>query len=142
MIYTRYLNKVTHTLYVCVFGVLLRTASYIPYVIHDLSQLQAETQNTTILPSVSKLLHRAWEEVATHFHPPTRQWAGPHSRNYESIIRPANLALIQRATNEAVSFEDVDMPWRDEVRVPVQCPPDLVPYFTSLTAVRLVFDCD
>lgn len=117
-------------------------APYIPNVIHDLSRLQAETQNTTILPTVSKLLYRAWEEMATHFHPPTRQWAGPHSRNYASLLRPANLALIQRATNNAVTFGDLDMPGRDELRVPVQCPSDLLPYFTSLSAVRLVCDED
>jgi hypothetical protein len=105
-------------------------------VIHDLSRLRAETQNATILPTVSKLLYRAWEDMATHFHPPTRQWAGPHSRAYASLLRVANLAMVQRATNNTVRFGNLDMPGRDDLRVPLQCPPELLPYFTSLTAVR------
>jgi hypothetical protein len=51
-----------------------------------------------------RLLVRAWTDIATHFHPPTRQWGGPHSRAYSSLLNASVLALIQRGTAGRVNF--------------------------------------
>ena len=50
------------------------------------------------------LYRTAWDEIASHFHPPTRQWAGPHSRCYSTLLGRGTLALIQRATDGRVNF--------------------------------------
>lgn len=39
------------------------------------------------MPLADDMIRRLWEEMATHFHPPTLQWAGPHSRIYSSLMR-------------------------------------------------------
>lgn len=85
---------------------------------------------------LTREIHRlAWEEIAHHFHPPSRQWAGPHSRCYRTLLGNGVLALIQRATDGRVAF-GVDEVSLMEHRLPLPCPPDLEPYFAALTGPR------
>jgi len=99
----------------------------------ELSRLKAHVRDARAQPMIDALVRRAWEEIALHFHAPTRQWAGPHSRAYSSLNSPGTLALIQRATAGRIAF-GVDAPDREELRLPVHCPPDLEPRFRSLAA--------
>lgn len=101
----------------------------------ELSRLHAHVRDSAARPLLDDLVRRAWAEIATHFHPPTRQWAGPHSRAYSPLNSNSALALIQRGTAGRVSF-GVDQPDREELRLPVACPPDLEPLFQTLAASR------
>ncbi len=103
----------------------------------ELSRLKAHVQSAAAVPMIDALVRRAWEEIASHFHVPTQQWAGPHSRAYSSLNRPSALALIQRATGGRVNL-GADQPDREELRLPVMCPPDLEARFTRLTEPRTV----
>ena len=103
----------------------------------ELSRLKAHVRTPSAQPLIDDLLRHAWQEIATHFHAPTRQWAGPHSRAYRSLYSDGTLALIQRATAGRIDF-GVDAPDREALRLPVHCPPDLEPLFTSLPAPRTV----
>lgn len=103
----------------------------------ELSRLRAHAQDPAARPLIDALLHRAWQEIATHFHAPTRQWAGPHSRAYSSLNRTSALALIQRGTAGRIDL-GVDEPDREECRLPVSCPPDLEPLFGPLSEPRTV----
>lgn len=103
----------------------------------ELSRLKAHVRTPSAQPLIDDLLRHAWQEIATHFHAPTRQWAGPHSRAYRSLYSDGTLALIQRATAGRIDF-GVDAPDREELRLPLHCPPDLEPLFASLTAPRTV----
>jgi hypothetical protein len=80
------------------------------------------------------LYRLAWENIAHYFHPPTRQWAGPHSRSYSNLLHPSILALIETGTEGRVKFglsESVMLESKLEVSIP--CPPDLEPYFLELS---------
>lgn len=101
----------------------------------ELSRLQAHVEDAESRPLIADLVRRAWEEIATHFHAPTRQWAGPHSRAYNSLLSTSTLALIQRATAGRVDFS-IDAPDREALRLPVTCPPDLMDHFRVLTEPR------
>ena len=103
----------------------------------ELSRLQAHVRSPAARPMIDTLVRRAWEEIATHFHSPTRQWAGPHSRAYASLNRSTALAVIQRGTGGRVDL-GADDPDREELRLPLACPPDLAPLFGPLTAPRTV----
>jgi hypothetical protein len=85
---------------------------------------------------VEDLYRMAWEQVARHFHVPTRQWAGPHSRCYRTLLDKEVLALIQRATDGRVDF-GVNRPGLDDSRLPLPCPRDLESYFVTLPEARL-----
>jgi hypothetical protein len=103
----------------------------------ELSRLKAHVRTPAAQPRIDALVRRAWEELAHHFHAPTRQWAGPHSRAYSSLVSPSTLALIQRATGGRVDF-GIDAPDREELRLPVACPADLEPHFSGLPEPRTV----
>ncbi len=80
----------------------------------------------------------AWRHVARRFHPPTKQWAGPHSRAYSTLLRTSTLAFIQRAANDAIHFLPTPDAWEstDAYRIGAECPKDLLPFFTDLPGPR------
>lgn len=66
-------------------------------------------------------LHRvAWNGAAQHFHPPTGQWAGPHSRLYETLLSRGErlFRMLKAAPNHPTApprdlrhfFERLDVP--------------------------------
>ena len=81
----------------------------------------------------------AWSHVARHFHPPSRQWAGPHSRCYATLLRDSTLAFIQRSTNGKVHFlsERETLESLDAHRLDARCPEEFLHYFTELPEPRL-----
>ena len=93
---------------------------------------------------IAELHDLAWKHVATHFHPPTRQWAGPHSRSYATDLReqPAVLAFIQAACGKSVELGCVEpLPLGLEAyRVPLQCPRKWARLFASLKEPKLVIE--
>jgi hypothetical protein len=111
--------------------------AYTVIAVQELSRLQAHVQTPAARELIAPMLRKAWEEVATHFHAPTRQWAGPNSRAYSSLVKPAALVVIQRASGGALNL-GVDVAELDELRLPLACPPDLVPLFRELTSPRTV----
>ena len=80
----------------------------------------------------------AWYHVARHFHPPTRQWSGPHSRCYSTLLRSTTLAFIQRATNGKVRFMAEAEAWEsiDAHRIGAACHPEHFHHFTWLPFPR------
>jgi hypothetical protein len=111
--------------------------TYTIVALHELSRLAAHVRDAESRPLIDDLVRRAWTEIATHFHAPTRQWAGPHSRAYRSLLSPSALVQIQRGTAGRVSF-GVSENDREFIRLPLACPPDLEPLFTSLPSPRTV----
>jgi hypothetical protein len=51
-----------------------------------LGNVQVEASDE-VVALLDDLLYRLWRELATHFHVPTLQWAGPYSRSYSSLLR-------------------------------------------------------
>jgi hypothetical protein len=111
--------------------------TYTIVALHELSRLAAHVRDAEARPLIDDLVRRAWTEIATHFHAPTRQWAGPHSRAYRSLLHDSTLVQIQRGTAGRVAF-GVTGNDRESLRLPLACPPDLEPLFTSLPAPRTV----
>jgi hypothetical protein len=76
----------------------------------------------------NELYHIGWEEIAEHYHAPTGQWSGPHSRAYRSLLTTDVNSFIQRSLNNT---------W--DPRLPLPIPNDLKTYFvTNLTIPRTV----
>lgn len=109
--------------------------TYTIVALHELSRLAAHVRDDESRPLIDDLVRRAWTEIARHFHVPTRQWAGPHSRAYRSLLPASALTLVQRGTSGRVDF-GVSSPDREAIRLPLACPPDLEPWFTQLAAPR------
>lgn len=79
----------------------------------------------------------AWESIAKHFHYPTRQWAGPHSRCYSTIQPVTFLYRVQRALGGGVEFvpeREIEEKYLEAIplelfRNETACPPEFLRYF-------------
>ncbi len=99
--------------------------------LNELSRIRAYVQDETARRLAGEIYRRGWEEISTHFHAPTRQWAGPHSRAYSVFLTPELQSFLHRATG--ASFPEIDgTPALYEHRIMHQCPEDLRPHFFSL----------
>lgn len=92
-----------------------------------------------------RVLHDlAWKHAATHFHPPTQQWSGPHSFSVATNLRdyPTTLAFLQTACQGKVDFKITQpIPLSLEAyRIPLQCPRQWLKHYTRLAEARHVVE--
>ena len=111
--------------------------TYSAVALEELGRMRLHIQDPAARPLIDELYRLVWEDIARHFHAPSRQWAGPHSRCYSTLLKPSTLALIQRASGGALAW-GVDEPSISEQRLPLPCPTDLLPLFQKLDAPREV----
>ncbi|MBL7185087.1 MAG: hypothetical protein ISS70_02080 [Phycisphaerae bacterium] len=107
--------------------------------ITELARMLRHVKNAESRKLLRELNRFAWSHVARHFHAPTGQWAGPHSRCYATLLRDSTRAYIQRAAHGQVSFlpESAALESLNAHRLGARCPPDLLDYFTSLGEPRV-----
>ncbi len=109
--------------------------TYTIVALKELARLRQHARDPEALRMTEEIYGMAWKDIASHFHAPTRQWAGPHSRCYQTLLTPEPLDLIQRATGGRVAF-GVDRPSLEELHLPAPCPAELEPMFTHLEKRR------
>jgi hypothetical protein len=111
--------------------------TYTLVALKELARMRQHVKDAEARPLVEEVYRLAWEEIARHFHAPTRQWAGPHSRSYRTLLPADTLALIQRSTDGRVRLiAGEPAPTLDEHRVLTPCPGDLEVCFTTLDRPR------
>jgi len=110
--------------------------TYTHTALDELGRIQRYVRDPEVTPLVRTLYRRTWEDIARHFHAPTRQWAGPHSRAYHSLLGSRIHGLIHRATEGRFSCPEteaeVDSESLQEHRHNHVCPSDLEAAFFSL----------
>jgi hypothetical protein len=113
--------------------------TYTVVAINEISRMLRHVKEPESQNLIRKLNRLAWYHLARHFHPPTRQWSGPHSRCYRTLLGSSTLAFIQRATNGKVNFmpESEMSVSLDAHRLRAKCPKDFFHYFTDLPSPRL-----
>jgi hypothetical protein len=113
--------------------------TYTVVAINEITRMFSHVKDPQSRPLIDKINRFAWFHLARHFHPPTQQWAGPHSRSYSTMLRSGTRAFIQRATEGRVKFMEDDEAWEslDAHRLDAHCPGDYSHYFTDLPEPRL-----
>lgn len=116
--------------------------TWLVIVLQELSRMLWLVKDGRDKALVTELHDLAWKHVATHFHAPTRQWAGPQSHSYETDLRKrqGTLAMIQSACGKSVELGCPEPLPLDlsAYRVPLQCPRKSVRLFGTLEAPRQV----
>lgn len=110
--------------------------TYTVVALEEIGRLRSHVQTPEAKSLVEDIYRTAWEEIATHFHAPTRQWAGPNSRSYSTLLRGNILAQIERSTEGRVKFGEKTAPSLTEHRLPLPAPRDLEYHFVALDAPR------
>jgi hypothetical protein len=113
--------------------------TYTVVAIEELSRMLRHIEDRPSQRLLSELNRFAWYHLARRFHPPTRQWSGPHSHCYSTLLRNSTRAFIQRATgNERTFMPETDAyDSLDAHRIGAECPQVFVRYFTDLPEPRL-----
>jgi len=113
--------------------------TYTVVAIKELSRMLRHVKDPASQKLLRKLNRFAWHHLARHFHPPSRQWSGPHSRCYATVLRDSTLAFFQRATNGKIDFlpESEVFESLDAHRLGAECPDEFFHYFTDLPEPRL-----
>jgi hypothetical protein len=104
----------------------------------ELSRIRQAAQESRAKELAGLLLDRAWRMIAEHFHPTTREWAGPHSRSYGILMRDMERAFIQIGTGQVVQYFSIDnLPYDTEYYGnDIRCPDDYLAYFTDYSVRR------
>ena len=105
-----------------------------------LSLMRMHIREASAQRMIGELHDIGWRDVARHFHVPTAQWAGPHSRCYATFLRPETLAFIQRACQGAVDFFPPGElpPSAEAARLRLDCPERYRSAFVALDGPREV----
>ncbi len=99
---------------------------YTNVTLNELRRLQRFVQDPELKTRVDELYELAWKEIALYYHPQSGQWAGPHSRCYQTLLTPQIEGNIQRALGR----EDPDeVPMLEQHRLSHTCPDKYRHYF-------------
>ncbi|HMO58213.1 MAG TPA: hypothetical protein PKC19_12690 [Roseiflexaceae bacterium] len=113
--------------------------TYTMVALRDLATFRHQLRDAEAAAIVAELYRIAWEIVAQHFHPPTRQWVGPSSRNYAVFLETEHLRFIERWTSARVDFGLGEVPGDPALAgMDARCPADLEPLLTTLATPRTV----
>ena len=113
--------------------------TYTVVALKELARMRQHVRDPEMRRLAEEVYRLAWEEIAQHFHPPTRQWAGPHSRAYRTLLPVETLAWIQRSTEGRVQLVPGEpAPTLDEHRLPTPCRREFEPLFSRLETPRQV----
>ena len=113
--------------------------TYTCVAIEEISRMMQHVRDDDSQKLLEKLNEFAWTHLARRFHAPTRQWAGPHSRSYSTLLSPSTLGFIQRAIDDRVELVAEADAWQsiDARRISLKCPKSCDLYFTDLPAARM-----
>jgi hypothetical protein len=112
--------------------------TYTMVAIEEISRMMQHVRDGESQRLLGELNRFAWRHVARRFHPPTKQWAGPHSRAYSTLLDSGTLAALQRATGGKVQFLPDSEAWEslDAHRLDLQCPAEFYGHFLKLEVPR------
>ena len=121
--------------------------------IRYLSLMRQHVSDADVARMLDELLKMEWSIVARHYHKPTGQWGGPHSRAYTTLMKQpgANAgkgssfyasvqdspfyAFVQHASKGAVNF-GVKVPWHLQ-KIDMNIPGEFLEYFIAPKLPRL-----
>ncbi len=108
------------------------------YTIISIDELLRMKQHITDPESkeiIDYLYYVGWEIIARHYHIPTGQWVGPHSRSYSSIMGDSFYGLLNQASNGQVVIKKDAQP--SNVKTKHEIPASLLSFFLTLHYPRI-----
>lgn len=107
----------------------------------ELNRMQLYFVNEVDRKKVDSLYHLCWQILARHYHIPSGQWTGPHSRSYNSIVGKSFYNLLAEASNGKIGKEDSSLyGYTTFRRYKHVMPKDVMHYFTEPDYPRTEID--
>lgn len=103
--------------------------TYTIIALDELERMKRHIVNPEARQIIDSLYITGWKMIARHFHQPSGQWAGPHSRSYSSLLRPSFYGLLKLASDRKIDlgFDEKS----SDVKVKHKIPQELIPLFLN-----------
>lgn len=107
----------------------------------ELNRMQLYFVNDNDRKKVDSLYHLCWQILARHYHIPSGQWTGPHSRSYSSIVSKPFYNLLAEASNSKIEKEEPSLySYATYRRYKHVMPKDVEQYFLTASYPRTETD--
>ncbi|MDH7463175.1 hypothetical protein QEG73_17895 [Chitinophagaceae bacterium 26-R-25] len=101
--------------------------TYTIVALDELNRMQRNIKDTSALVMIDSLYALTWNMIARHYHKPTGQWAGPHSRAYSPVVDSLFSGIIYKASAGKVGTPT----FTGDVKTTHKIPPYLLHYFLT-----------
>jgi hypothetical protein len=103
--------------------------TYTIVALDELSRMKNHIVEPIAKQQIEKLYSIGWETIARHYHQPTGQWTGPHSRSYSTLVQPTFYSILKEASfGRIIVGTEVK---RSDVKIKHQIPENLMHYFLA-----------
>ena len=103
--------------------------TYTIVALDELFRMRSHIIEPVAKQQIDSLYSIGWEIIARHYHQPSGQWAGPHSRSYSTLIKPTFYAILKEGSNGKIDSGIEEK--RSDVKIKHQIPGHLMDYFLS-----------
>lgn len=103
--------------------------TYTIVALNELCRMKRHIVDTDDAAMINKLYWMAWDMIARHYHIPTAQLAGPHSRAYSAVVSEGFHDILYSAVTGKYLMDD-SLPDTD-VKVKHKVPDDLIHYLVD-----------
>jgi len=111
--------------------------NYTVVALTEISRMLRDFRDPEDVAIVHEIHETVWGEIASHWHAPSGQWAGPHSRAYQTLLSPAILDFLQRGLGGRVSLVEGAPPSWEQSLLPIRCPDRYLKSFSDLQPARI-----
>lgn len=113
--------------------------TYTMVALNELVRMKQYILDPATLEMVDYCYHTGWNVLATHFHVPSGQLAGPHSRSYSTLLKGSFYDVLYGASDGKVKIGNAQKP-AGYYKLQHKIPDDLLSYFLEIPAERVQTD--
>jgi hypothetical protein len=112
--------------------------TYTIVALDELCRMKSHIIEPVAKQQIDSLYSIGWEIIARHYHKPSGQWAGPHSRSYSTLVKPTFYAILKEGSNGKIDVGVEEK--RSDVKIKHQIPTHLMHYFLTPEYPRTELD--
>jgi hypothetical protein len=112
--------------------------TYTMVALNELNRMQQHISEPEVREMIDSLYATGWKIIATHYHKPTGQWAGPHSRAYSALVNQSFYDILNKASGGKIIIGNNNV--IPNVKFSHHIPEYLLPFFLSPNYPRLQKD--
>ena len=113
--------------------------TYTQVALNELVRMKQYILDEATLEMADYCYHTGWGVLASHYHAPTSQLAGPHSRSYSTLLRDSFYDFLYGASNGQINVGNARKP-DNYYKLQHRIPDDYVKNFTSVPENRVQID--
>ncbi|HSC55353.1 MAG TPA: hypothetical protein VLC98_17095 [Phnomibacter sp.] len=101
--------------------------TYTIVALDELNRMQRHIKEPSALAMIDSLYAMSWTMIARHYHQPTGQWVGPHSRAYSPVVDANFSSTLHEASGGKVGT--LSKSYTGDFKMTHKIPSYLLPYF-------------